>query len=130
MNGDRVFRGKSIPGSAGVCPVNRVRTSSGPVMISALAWLIVWVRCARAVRLATISARIASTCPSRSAAHRPPARTGQRARRSPHPAGRTCPSGSGRAHAMVSRWHLSGPKKASWSGIRDLGRLSDLLRIA
>ena len=38
---------------------------SGPVMINALAWLIAWVRCARAVRLATISARMASTWPSR-----------------------------------------------------------------
>jgi hypothetical protein len=50
---------------AGVCPVNRVRMPSGPVMISALAWLIVWVRWARAVRLATIGAPIASTWPSR-----------------------------------------------------------------
>src|SRR5262249_28104782 len=39
--------------------------SSGPVTIRARAWLIVWVRPARALRLATISARIASTCPSR-----------------------------------------------------------------
>jgi hypothetical protein len=37
----------------------------GPVKISARAWLIVWVRWARAVRLAAISARIASTAPSR-----------------------------------------------------------------
>ena len=29
------------------------------------AWLMVWIRSERAVRLATISARIASTCPSR-----------------------------------------------------------------
>jgi hypothetical protein len=43
--------------------VNLIRMSSGPVRISARAWLIVWVRPARAVRLATISARIASTCP-------------------------------------------------------------------
>jgi hypothetical protein len=47
-------RGRSAASSAtrpaGVGPVNRVRMSSGPVMISALAWLIVWVRCARAVR--------------------------------------------------------------------------------
>src|SRR5215510_3717027 len=55
----------SATSSAGPCPVNRPRMSSGPVMISARAWLIVWVRCARAVRLATIRARIASTCPSR-----------------------------------------------------------------
>jgi hypothetical protein len=38
-------RGRSAASSAtspaGVCPVNLVRTSSGPVMISALAWLIV-----------------------------------------------------------------------------------------
>src|SRR5690348_18269857 len=34
-------------------------------MISARAWLIAWVRSWRALRLATISARIASTAPSR-----------------------------------------------------------------
>src|SRR5215470_4204023 len=51
--------------SAGVCRANRARRSSGPVMISARAWLMVWVRSERALRLATISARIASTCPSR-----------------------------------------------------------------
>jgi hypothetical protein len=34
-------------------------------MISARAWPLVWVRSERALRLATISARIASTCPSR-----------------------------------------------------------------
>jgi hypothetical protein len=55
----------SATSSAGACPVNRARMSSGPVMINALAWPFVWVRCARAVRLATISARIASTWPSR-----------------------------------------------------------------
>ena len=41
------------------------RMSSGPVTSSALAWLMVWVRSERALRLATISARIASTAPSR-----------------------------------------------------------------
>jgi hypothetical protein len=35
----------------------------GPVTIRDLAWLMVWVRSARALRLATISARIASTEP-------------------------------------------------------------------
>ena len=44
---------------------NRARSSSGPVMISARAWLTAWVRSWRALRLATISARIASTAPSR-----------------------------------------------------------------
>src|SRR6516165_6323135 len=62
-------RGRSAASSAtspaGVCPVKRVRMPSGPVTIKALAWQIVWVRCARAVRLATISARIASTWPPR-----------------------------------------------------------------
>ena len=51
--------------AAGVCPANRARRSSGPVTIRARAWLIAWVRSARALRLATISARIASTAPSR-----------------------------------------------------------------
>ena len=37
----------------------------GPVRTRARAWLIVWVRSERALRLATISARIASTVPSR-----------------------------------------------------------------
>jgi hypothetical protein len=46
-------------------PANRVRRSSGPVTIRDLAWPLVWVRPARALRLATISARIASTEPSR-----------------------------------------------------------------
>jgi len=45
--------------------VNRARRSSGPVRIRALAWLIVRVRSPAALRLATISARIASTAPSR-----------------------------------------------------------------
>ena len=44
---------------------NRARRSSGPVTIRDRAWLMVWIRSERAVRLATISARIASTCPSR-----------------------------------------------------------------
>ena len=48
-----------------MCPVKRARRSSGPVTIRALAWLIVWVRSAAALRRATISARIASTAPSR-----------------------------------------------------------------
>src|SRR5258706_16110650 len=39
--------------------------SSGPVTIRARAWLIAWVRSERGLRLATISARIASTAPSR-----------------------------------------------------------------
>ncbi len=38
---------------------------SGPVTIRARAWLMAWVRSERALRLATISARIASTAPSR-----------------------------------------------------------------
>jgi hypothetical protein len=37
----------------------------GPVTISARAWLMAWVRSDRALRLATISARTASTAPSR-----------------------------------------------------------------
>jgi hypothetical protein len=45
--------------------VNRARRSSGPVTIRARAWLIAWVRSERALRLATISARTASTAPSR-----------------------------------------------------------------
>ena len=53
------------PGQPAVCLANRARRSSGPVRIRALAWLIVWVRSPRALRLATISARIASTAPSR-----------------------------------------------------------------
>jgi hypothetical protein len=48
-----------------VCLANRARRSSGPVRIRALAWLIVWVRSPAALRLATVSARIASTAPSR-----------------------------------------------------------------
>ena len=51
--------------AATVCRANRARRSSGPVRIRALAWLMVWVRSERALRLATISARIASTAPSR-----------------------------------------------------------------
>src|SRR5262249_24958612 len=62
-------RGRSEPSpatsSAGACRANRARRSSGPVMISARAWPLVWIRSERALRLATISARIASTCPSR-----------------------------------------------------------------
>ena len=58
--------------------VNRARMSSGPVRISARAWLIVWVRWARAVRLATISARIASTAPSRPRGAPDARRTGRR----------------------------------------------------
>src|SRR5262252_749602 len=38
--------------------------SFGLVKISARTWLMVWIRSERAVRLATISARIASTVPS------------------------------------------------------------------
>ena len=45
--------------------MNRARRSSGPVKSRALAWLIVWVRSSAALRRATISARIASTAPSR-----------------------------------------------------------------
>ena len=48
-----------------VCRANRARRSSGPVRIRALAWLIVRVRSRMAPRLAIISARIASTAPSR-----------------------------------------------------------------
>ena len=44
---------------------NRSRRSSGPVRIRARARLMAWVRSLRALRLATISARIASTAPSR-----------------------------------------------------------------
>ena len=44
---------------------NRIRRSPGPVTIRDLAWPVVWVRSARALRWATISARIASTEPSR-----------------------------------------------------------------
>src|SRR5215510_6066296 len=62
-------RGRSEPSpatsSAGACRANRARRSSGPVTISARAWPLVWIRSERALRLATISARIASTCPSR-----------------------------------------------------------------
>src|SRR5215471_16550390 len=59
---------------AGERRTNRARSSSGPVMISARAWLIAWARSWRALRLATISARIASTAPSRprGAPRRPP----------------------------------------------------------
>jgi hypothetical protein len=64
----------SATSAAAVCRANRARRSPGPVKISARAWLIVWVRSARALRLATISARIASTAPSRpfGAPDRPP----------------------------------------------------------
>ena len=55
----------SLTSPAAVCRANRTRRSSGPARISARAWLIVWVRSERALRLATISARIASTAPSR-----------------------------------------------------------------
>ena len=60
-------RSDAIPATraAVVCRANRVRRSSGPVRTSALAWLIVRVRSRMAPRLATISARIASTAPSR-----------------------------------------------------------------
>jgi hypothetical protein len=62
-------RGRSAASSATsasvACLANRIRMSSGPVKTRARAWLIVWVRSERAVRLATISARIASTAPSR-----------------------------------------------------------------
>jgi hypothetical protein len=51
--------------AAGVCRVNRARRSSGPVRIRARAWPFVRVRSPAALRLATISARIASTAPSR-----------------------------------------------------------------
>ena len=66
---DRRAGAAATPGSltraAAACPANRARRSSAPVTISDLAWLIVWVCSARALRLATISARIASTAPSR-----------------------------------------------------------------
>ncbi len=51
--------------AAVLCRANRARMSSGPVRTRALAWLMVWVRSLVALRLATISARIASTAPSR-----------------------------------------------------------------
>ena len=51
--------------AAAECRANRARRSSGPVRISERAWLMAWVRSLRALRLATISARIASTAPSR-----------------------------------------------------------------
>jgi len=47
----------SATSSAGKCRANGARRSSGPVMISARAWLMVWIRSERALRLATISAR-------------------------------------------------------------------------
>ena len=78
-----------------VCPANRARRSSGPVRTRDLAWLMVWVRSARALRLATISARIASTAPSRPFGA-PRARPDWAARAAlMHPAGRTCPAGAG-----------------------------------
>src|ERR1039457_627583 len=55
----------SVTRSAVACAANRVRRSSGPVTIRARAWLIAWVRSERALRLATISTRTASTAPSR-----------------------------------------------------------------
>jgi hypothetical protein len=62
-------RGRSAASSATsasvACLANRIRMLSGPVKTRARAWLIVWIRSERAVRLATISARIASTAPSR-----------------------------------------------------------------
>src|SRR5215813_4970191 len=58
-------RGRSAASSATsasvACLANRARMSSGPVKTRARAWLIVCTRSARAVRLATIDARIAST---------------------------------------------------------------------
>ena len=48
-----------------MCPANRARRSSGPVTIRDLAWPLVWVRSERALRPSAISARIASTAPSR-----------------------------------------------------------------
>jgi len=73
---DRAFVTATSPGrgrsdaspvtrAAGVCRVNRARRSSGPVRIRALAWPFVRVRSPAAPRRATISARIASTAPSR-----------------------------------------------------------------
>src|SRR6185437_12065606 len=56
---------RPVTRAAGVCRVNRARSSSGPVRSSALAWLTVRVRSPAALRRATISARIASTAPSR-----------------------------------------------------------------
>jgi hypothetical protein len=56
---------RAATAAGAVCRVNRARRSSGPARTSALAWLMVWVRSARALRLATISARTASTAPSR-----------------------------------------------------------------
>jgi hypothetical protein len=62
-------RGRSEASSAtrssAECPANRARRSSGPVTIRDRAWWMVWIGSERAVRLATISARMASTCPSR-----------------------------------------------------------------
>ena len=51
--------------AAAECRASRARRSSGPVRISERAWPLAWVRSLRALRLATISARIASTAPSR-----------------------------------------------------------------
>src|SRR3984957_10121708 len=51
--------------AAAACFAKRARRSSGPVRIRARARLMAWVRSLRALRLATISARIASTAPSR-----------------------------------------------------------------
>src|SRR5215472_10146483 len=62
-------RGRSTASSAArssaAWRANRARRSSGPVTIRDRAWLMVWIRSERAVRLATMSARIASTWPSR-----------------------------------------------------------------
>jgi len=55
----------AVTRAAAVCSANRARRSSGPVEIRALAWPFVRVRSPAALRLATISARIASTAPSR-----------------------------------------------------------------
>ncbi len=66
--GDVAGAGRSgaspVTRAEGVCRVNRARRSSGPVRTRALAWLIARVRSPAALRLATISARIASTAPS------------------------------------------------------------------
>ena len=59
-----------------MCLAKRARRSSGPVRTRALAWLIVRVRSPAALRLATISARMASTAPSRPFERRGPAGLG------------------------------------------------------
>ena len=50
-------RGSRPPAQPRCARANRARRSSGPVRIRALAWLSVWIRSERALRLATVGAR-------------------------------------------------------------------------